>query len=298
MKNIFCAFLLLLSILVYPACSRGQSNPLIEVAYHRGVQHEDFNWSIAGNSSGQNPNVYSELKWKNLYGTVNAADINVRVWKCLHAFAGYSKTSLNGGDVNDTDYGSDNRTDPVYNRNFNNRGGYMDSWHAGIEYRYAPCSALSILPGAGYGRNRQSLNIIDGSGQFSGLNSTYADSWSGPFVQVKAQYDIVPKLSVSLNCRYNQVNYRAQADWNLIPQFRHPVSFTDDAKGYGVNTGAAIAYTIIPHFKLQLAAGYYYWETGKGNDRLYLEDGTTDLTQFNGAYRKGYSFTGGASFYL
>jgi hypothetical protein len=298
MKNIFYAFLLLSSVLICPKDLLAQNNPRMEIVYYRGVQQEDFNWSIAGNSSGQNPNVYSELKWKNLRGTFNGADINVRIWKHFVVFGGYSKTTLSSGDVNDTDYGADNRTNPVYNQNFNNRGGYTDSWHAGLEFRYAPCSAFYIIPGAGYGRNRQSLNIIDESGRFSNLNSTYADSWSGPFVQVKAQYYIVPKLNVAVNCRYNQVNYQGQADWNLISQFRHPVSFTDDAKGYGVNAGAAIAYTIIPHLKVHVAAGYYYWETGKGNDRLYLQDGATDLTQFNGAYRKGYSFTGGVSFYF
>ena len=46
--------------------------PLIErklqLSFSTGHQQEDFHWSIAGNTSGQNPNVLSELKWKNVSG--------------------------------------------------------------------------------------------------------------------------------------------------------------------------------------------------------------------------------------
>jgi len=290
--------LLFLFILSYINIAQAQKSDRFEISYDRGYQQENFNWSIAGNSDGQNPNVYSELKWQKLKGTLNSGNLSVRIWKQLGLSAGYSKTTITGGKVNDTDYGSDNRSNPVYNQNFEDNSGYTDSWYGALNYSIVAAYSFKVIPGVGYGRNRQSLNISDITGQFPYLNSTYANNWSGPFLNVKAVYFFIPDLSFKLNLSYNQVDYHAQANWNLISQFRHPVSFTDYAKGYGLTSDAEIAYTVIKHLKVHISGGYYYWETGKGNDNLYLATGETDVTQFNGAYRKGYRITGGVNFYF
>ncbi len=43
---------------------------------------------------------------------------------------------------------------------------------------------------------------------------------------------------------YDQAVYRATADWNLIQNFSHPVSFTHHADGFGVEGQMGVEYAI------------------------------------------------------
>src|ERR1700742_430032 len=47
----------------------------LEVCLSTGYERQDFRWSIAGNSAGQDPNVYSELKWRAVGGPAVGLDL-------------------------------------------------------------------------------------------------------------------------------------------------------------------------------------------------------------------------------
>src|ERR1700753_2216989 len=90
----------------------------VEVAVSTGYEREDFHWSIEGNSAGQDPTIYSELKWKNAAGIVAGLDLQWMVWKRWRVIGKGSKTFIRSGTMTDTDYGLDNRNDVLYHQQF------------------------------------------------------------------------------------------------------------------------------------------------------------------------------------
>ncbi len=265
----------------------------LQLSVSAGRQVEDFNWSIAGNISGQSPNVLSELKWKNVGGFGYSAALQWNFWRKLVLTGGYTRVAVSSGNVSDIDYTADNRTQPNYNQNFSDNKGYTSAWFAGAGYALINNNRLSLTPFAGYGGNRQSLYIVDLTGQFPDLNSSYDAQWKGPFLEVKSAVKIWRGLKLAADATYSQVVYSAQGDWNLISQFRHPVSYRHSAKGYGVNAGANLVYKITPNIAVNAGYSYFNWETGNGTDQLYLSSGQVDKTQMNGAYRRGHWLGGG-----
>jgi hypothetical protein len=288
-----CCLALLISLCTQ--FSFAQNAERIQVDFGSGYQQENFHWSIAGNIQGQNPNVYSELKWRDLKGTVLSAHLNANIWNNLFITGGYFRSNIHSGKVNDTDYGADNRTNPVYNQNFEDNKGYSDRWNAGLAWQFFKQNTVSVRPELGYTQSRQDLYLSDENGQYSTLNSSYAAQWKGPYVKLNANWHIIPRLKLNADVQYTQATYDAKADWNLITQFQHPVSYTHTANGYGLDANANIAYHITTFLSVYIGGGYFNRQTGKGTDRLYLSNGQTDNTQMNGAFSNGYKLTGGLS---
>jgi len=265
----------------------------LQVSLSAGRQVEDFNWSIAGNISGQSPNVLSELKWKNVSGFSYSAALQWNFFQKFVFTGGYSRVSVSSGNVSDIDYTADNRTQPNYNQNFSDNKEYTSAWFAGAGYEVIHNDQLSLTPFIGYGINRQSLYIVDLTGQFPDLNSSYQADWKGPFLKVKSSLKIWGALKLATDVTYNQVTYSAQGDWNLISQFQHPVSYRHSAKGYGISAAANLVYNITPNIAINAGYSYFNWETGNGTDQLYLSSGQVDKTQMNGVYRRGHLIGGG-----
>jgi hypothetical protein len=265
----------------------------LQITFSAGPQTDNLNWSIAGNTSGQSPNVLSELKWQNVKGTNYAAGLQINVWHNIDVLGGYNRVSVKSGSVSDIDYSVDNRSQSTYNQNFSDNKGYTSAWYAGAGYIVFNSDRFSLVPSAGYGNNTQSLYITDSSGQFPTLNSFYNVQWKGAFIKVKSSLKIGRGLKAMTDVTYNQVNYSAQGNWNLINEFMHPVSYRHTAKGYGINAGASLVYNITPNVGASIGYSYFNWQTGNGTDQLYLSSGQVDKTQLNGVYRNGYLFSGG-----
>ena len=101
------------------------------------------------------------------------------------------------------------------------------------------------------------------------------------------------KLELETQLSYYQLNYHAKANWNLIAEFQHPVSFTHSAKGYALTSKLNLSYTVTARTSLLLGGTYSYWTTGKGTDTLYLANGNINTTILNGVNRNGYGVTFG-----
>jgi len=258
-----------------------------------GYQQENFHWSIAGNSDGQNPNIYSELKWKHLGGQNMSAAVQWNVWKRFSLYASYSKQYLSSGTVNDTDYSTDNRGNATYNETFNSNEGNTQAWQAGAGFILINNSRLSLISYAGYSVNKQALHLFDRSGNFPELNSTYNPVWKGPFLRLTSSVAIIKNLKFAADVTYNQVTYNSTANWNLIRTFMHPVSYRHHANGYGIDAGGKFVYILYRNLQVHAGAGYYSWQTGNGTDELYLNDGQVNKTQLNEVVLTGFRVQGG-----
>lgn len=285
----------LIALIYALACGgvlHAQSQPhKLQLDLSTGYQREGFKWSIAGNQDGQNPNIYSELQWKKLGGQSVTASLQWNFWGRLLLTGGYERTSIISGTVRDNDYNGDNRTNPAYDQLFDADKGFTRDIYAGIGYKLINTDVFSLTPYAGYRAGKQSLHLYDRSGQYAELNSTYDTDWKGPFAKALAQLRLTKKLSATATLTYTQADYKAQADWNLIPSFQHPVSYRHTAKGYGLEAGAGLQYTITKNIGVNIGAGYFTWQTGEGVDELYLTSGESEKTQLNGVDRKGYKMS-------
>jgi hypothetical protein len=106
----------------------GLSAQKLWVRVSAGGESQDFHWSIAGNSAGQDPNVYSELKWHAVSGPVGRVEL---LWKPCgrwRVLGGGSRVVVRSGTMTDTDYGLDNRYDPIYTRFSSSTPGIVDRW--------------------------------------------------------------------------------------------------------------------------------------------------------------------------
>lgn len=287
-----CAFILLM--LCIGKIGHGQNvEQKIQLSLSAGPQQDNLHWSIAGNTSGQSPNVLSELKWQNVKGTTYAAAMQINVWGNIVILGEYNRVAVKSGNVSDIDYAADNRSRPTYNQNFGDNKGYTSAWYAGAGYIVFNNRRFSLVPSAGYGNNTQSLYITDATGQFPALNSFYNVQWKGAFIKIKSSLKIWRGLKALANVTYNQVNYSGQGNWNLINEFMHPVSYRHAAKGYGINIAGNLLYNINSNIGISVGYCYFNWQTGNGTDQLYLSSGQVDKTQLNGVYRNGHLFSGG-----
>jgi hypothetical protein len=266
----------------------------LEAALSGGFQSSDLRWSIAGNSAGQSPNIYSELKWRRVGGFVLDGALRWRAGRRWIFFGEGSRVLTSTGRVSDKDYAGDNRTGTIYNEDFAGRNGYSYSLAAGAGYSLRFGKSFEFIPALGYAVSGQHLTITDPGGYFDFLNSYYATSWYGPFVRTGVTWKTSPRWRVSGQVTYHQVSYRARADWNLIADFGHPVSFRHRADGFGGEGELNFAYKVCRRVEIFVAMNGNVWETGAGIDELYKSSGPAQQTQLNEVVMAGFSLRAGA----
>lgn len=270
------------------ACLAQDHSTKLQLSVTGGYRQENLQWSIAGNANGQNPDILSALRWKNVGGPFSGMHIQFVCYDRWLLEGSFEHTFFTSGTVYDTDYGGNNRTDIVYAQQFNAGKGGADHWQAGAGYQLPVRNKFSITPSAGYGQYHQSFFIMGNTAAFSDLNSTYKTTWTGPYGQVLCSIEFTKKLSMNAALRYSQVRYRASANWNLIEAFSHPESFRHTANGYGLNIHSSVLYHVSNRHSIGIKGAYSHWQTGRGIDELYLASGASQQTQLNGVRSTGW----------
>lgn len=277
-------FILLLLQLTISLPTRAQK---VSLAISSGYQSENFRWSIAGNTQGASPNVYSELKWKNLAGPVLAAMADWNCWRRWHVRATYSRLFITAGGVTDMDYQGDNRTNRVYNGAFDANRGMSFSLRGTVEDDIMHHEQFSLTGVLGYTLHQQSLFLLssDQTGAAAGLHSTYDTRYEGLVAGLRASVRIGKAFSLDGSFLYEPVSYRGRADWNLITSFQHPLSFEDKANGFNLEGSLRFSYCPGGRWAFFISGDMLHGETNNGTDWLYPQNGQPVPTQFNGAVR-------------
>ncbi|HXB07425.1 MAG TPA: hypothetical protein VNW04_09925 [Puia sp.] len=261
-----------------------------EAALSGGYRQENLHWSIAGNSAGQAPNIYSELKWRHVGGFAVDGALRYGFGRRWVFFAEGSRMFTSTGRVSDKDYAGDNRTNNIYEEDFAGSNGYSMTIGAGAGYRLWPGGRFELTPSLGYGVSGQHLTITDPGGFYTFLNSSYQTSWFGPFVRGAGRWRPGGRWVIDGIVTYHQVTYRANADWNLISDFSHPVSFRHRADGFGIEGELGVRYSVCRRVEVLAAMNGFAWETGTGIDELYHPGSPSQQTQLNEVVMDGLGF--------
>jgi hypothetical protein len=274
-----------------------------------GYRRDDFDWNIAGDISGNNPNILSELTWSDLeilqleFGLARIFPNRI----ALKGTIAYGK--IFDGENQDSDYFGDNRTGEFSRSNNSADDGSTSDVSIGLGY-YLPVlsDTVRVMPLIGYSFHLQYLDITDGVqtiatppitpdlGPFPGLNSSYDATWYGPWGGVELNFRIYTKDGESLahesilRFEYHWVDYDAEANWNLRSDLAHPKSFEHKADGSGIIFSAGWNYFFKPQWNLHIIFKYQDWETDPGTDRVFFADGTDAVTRLNEVNWKSSAF--------
>jgi hypothetical protein len=254
-----------------------------------------LNWNIAGDLSGHNPNILSELTWtdiKTIGLNLNArAIINNRFFATGLLSYGWIYQGAN----QDSDYYGDNRTGEFSRSNNNaSKGNTLDASIA-LGYQFIKTDQWLISGFLGFSTHNQYLWITDGhqtvntpspfpvtippvGSTFPDLNSSYIASWAGPWVGVAADCQITENLSVSCDFGYHMASYSGEGYWNL-----RPLTFYHSAQGNGVNLSLGINYELNDKWSAGLSLESGNWSAGPGTDITY-HVGITQLNQVNWSF--------------
>lgn len=293
-----------------------RSGAILDLGLAGGFREDRLDWNIAGDRSGQNPNVLSEVKWRNLeIGQINL-NSKLTLPRTVHLRGSFSYGWIVNGDNRDSDYFGDNRT-LEYSRSDNNadQGSVYDfSAAAGYPFEFGREIVIALRPLIGFSYHSQSLSITDGNqtiatpgftqraGSFSNLDSHYDARWYGPWVGVEVGVETtvpggcIQRVEGFFGFEYHRADYRAQADWNLRQDLAHPNSFRHRADGVGYVLSGGINLFVTPQWALTTAVIYQDWSTHQGRHRVYLSGGDTLDTQLNEVNWRSVALSIGAAY--
>ncbi len=293
MKNLGLLTVLALSLFLATIARAAQFETDLEVS--TGYRIDGFDWNIAGDARGNNPNVLSELTWRDL--RTFQAEGAVRTFMndvfCLRASLAYGR--IYDGGVQDSDFARNNRTQE-FSRSDNsaNDGDTLDAL-AGLGYQFKT-GRLRFIPLAGYSYHKQNLTLKNGFqtlsvpvpgetpapvGPIAGLHSSYDATWKGPWLGFDLFFQACERLALLGTFEYHWADYEAKADFNLRNDLAHPVSFEQEADGTGFVLKVGAAYALKGPWSLGLNVKYEQWSTDPGMDHAYDVHGSSVATRLN-----------------
>jgi len=162
-----------------------------------------------------------------------------------------------------------------------------------ISQRKSPSTtAINITPLIGYGWDQQTYKMTNANqtisdfgftnplGPFDGLDSEYTAQWQEPFIGLEAEIK-GEKNQFNLRGQYHDLDYSAEAVWNLRDNFQQDPSYTHEADGTGYLLNAAYAYALDSRYAVTLDASYQKRTAEDGLDKVFLTNGQTPTTRLN-----------------
>lgn len=281
----FMTKVLLPFILIFICTSTHAKKLNSSVIYTVGERETKVDWNIAGNLAGSNPNIISELEWKNLKshqflvgGVLHDGDFFLELFgEYGHIFKGENR---------DSDYNQDDRLGE-YSRSISDSGkGYLIDAEINYGRDYNFLERIKLTPSIGYGYHRQHLKIYDGtmvigSADLTGLNSLYQANWRGPQLGIGLKY-LHNKNILSLDYKLQDVNFYGYTDWNLRTDLRHPKSMTQNGNGKGTQLSVSFERALSNLSSLSLLGNYFqYSADGTHTFHLTSSNAVQKLNQAN-----------------
>lgn len=308
----------ILSVICSPERSEAKLNTSgFDFGLSSGYRVDQLDWNFAGYNSDFNyTNIRSELTWEDLeinqfntHGNVTLKHDNIPFGLSFRGTIGYGK--IHSGKNQDSDYHGNNRTQEFSRSNNRSDEGDVRDFSAGLGPVFTTREGnFSITPCIGYSYHEQNLTIHDGYqtisepgidpsaaplGPITGLDSTFDTQWYGGWLGVVMEFAPTTNFSLHSSIELHSGTYEAEANWNLIPYFQHPVSFrhySDDAKGLLINLGLM---TGAKNLQFKIDLGYQKWQAEDGQIKFYEEDGDIYILKLNEVNWESFSAMAGVT---
>lgn len=275
--------------------AKGQTRRFL-IGFGPTASISNFSWSIAGDKAGHNPNILSELQYQKLHSIGGAFSGLFMLAKRLSVEVCISKEYIISGHGWDKDYAEDDRGGIMYSEGFKSNEGTLASMELNGAFVLIPLDIFNLEVRGSYSINKQDLHILNS--KFDNLNSTYNSVWSGPGIGLEADISASKSSSFNFLLKYSLLKFKGEANWNLIEEFQHPVSFVDRANGRSLKGGICFNYRLKPKLSLFARSLVYFQKTQNGEDISYLKTNSQIITQFNGAEFKEISLCLGANVFF
>ncbi len=266
----------------------------VEIMMGYGYRHDEFDWNIAGTTDGTDPNILSELSWKDLIIHQVSLGLHVHTMSGLYMRNYFAYGVIVDGENQDSDYDEDDRQMEFSRSNNQADKGHTRDFSIGIGYTIPFNSDFfSLAPLIGYSYHRQELRMTDGYqtipslGSFPDLDSKYDATWQGPWVGLDFNLGLntisryLRFMEFCIGFEHHWAAYDATADWNLRTDFKHPKSFEHEADGQGDKFSIGLK----NHLGKMTTFGIFYeqqqWTTQSGIDRVFLTTGQAIETRLN-----------------
>lgn len=276
-------------------CGSAMADSGLSTTLELGYRVDSLDWNIAGDSSGANPNILSELSWTHLRISQARIKLDSHTGD-LHLLGSAAYGQINSGDNQDSDYDFDDRLDE-FSRSNNRGGGDVMDVNIGVGRLFEANAENGrngyVMPMAGFSMHQQNLKMTDGYqtistdgrtpplGTLAGLDSSYDAQWLSGWVGVRfMENDVQRGLRISFDMVYHWVDYDAEANWNLREDFEHPKSFEHDARGHGLIFSLNGVSRLSTHWDWTFGLDYGTWSADDGVDTVYLvRDGMRQIVQ-------------------
>jgi len=253
-----------------------------------GFRVDRLDWNIAAGSG--TPNILSELKWKNIESATIESGLSFvsdggYVFR-VNGDYGWIVSGIN----QDSDFSGNNRTGE-FSRS-NNNAGSGNVWDVNIDLGYRFGDEAYLEPFVGWEIRKQSLRIFNGRqtlasagtppvGPIVGLDSSYNAKWTAPVVGVETGIEYGAwKFNAGFSYAV-RTNYSADANWNLRTDLAHPVSFSHEGNGHGINVDASASYSLSDAWNIAAEFGYSKYWIRNGVDSTFSSTGAVSFTNLN-----------------
>ncbi len=286
----------------------------LKLGLEAGYRIDSLDWNIASDISGTaTPNILSELRWTDIMIGQIKANVDVALIEKLHLLGYASYGDSYTGDNQDSDFFCDNRFCEFSRSENEATAEVLDASLAlgyQIDYKRRHKNPLHFMPLFGLSIHQQDLRMKNGVqtldpfdlftlGPFPGLNSSYDTEWKGWWIGVRIwEADTFRNLTLTFDLAYHNVEFEAEANWNLRTDFAHPKSFEQFADSEGVTLALNADYALTKHFSLTFGIDYKNWSTDPGIDRIFFSDGTIVTTRLNEVNWESWAFNGGVAFHF
>ncbi|WP_164112932.1 MULTISPECIES: hypothetical protein [Sphingobacterium] len=248
------------------------SNNLIKkIELNHQYSLSSFDWSIAGNQN--NPNVLSELNWRNLRSYGVQANIAMQVSKVIRPLFSIVIEKNFKGIASDIDYAEDDRVGIRYQKDFDSKAGYYS--RLSLLHPITECGNFLV----GLSSSFQKLNLFH---ENIGQSSFYRAAWFG--LEGKSTNTIYNKrrFSVYLDNHIRLSRYIAKANWIGRADLKQPDSFMHYTYTGELQSSVRFLYRLCRNLSLGGGGLFQFQKSLKGYDLLFFSNGDVAKTQLNG----------------
>ena len=269
---------------------------------------DEVRFNLASDVSGQeSPNVLSDLEWDDMEIHRVHLNLRYRVYRGLSVFAEAELGAIEDGDVQDSDFAGDNRTQEFSRSTATVDGKHHTGGSVGVSWKFsgeievplfplpngkrlAFATDYAITPSIGYAHTQQEIRFVDGVqvipdlGPFDGLRSEYKAEWRGAFVGLDAKAKIFRNVHVSVGAKYHaDNNFKGIGTWNLRSDLQQPTSFSDTADAKGIRLKYGLDWDISDNKTVNISYHVADFETDPGSAEVNTIFGISLFTRLNEA---------------